>query len=82
MTMARSKLVDTSVTKWYHCISRCVQRAFLLAEGSLDRKQWIGQSEKDRRATVWWHRESLTRRRATGSFEPPGDDPEAPAEEI
>jgi REP element-mobilizing transposase RayT len=41
MTTARSKLVDTSVTKWYHCISRCVQRAFLLAEGSLDRKQWI-----------------------------------------
>src|SRR5882672_2559418 len=41
MTMARSQLVDTSVTRWYHCISRCVRRAFLLGEGATDRKQWI-----------------------------------------
>jgi hypothetical protein len=41
MTMARSRLVDTSVTRWYHCISRCVRRAYLLAEGETDRKQWI-----------------------------------------
>jgi hypothetical protein len=34
-------LVDTSVTRWYHCITRCVRRAFLLGEGRADRKQWI-----------------------------------------
>jgi hypothetical protein len=41
MTMARSQLVNTSVTRWYHCISRCVRRAFLLGEGTANRKQWI-----------------------------------------
>jgi REP element-mobilizing transposase RayT len=41
MTIARSKLVDLDVTRWYHCISRCVRRAFLLSEGDVDRKQWI-----------------------------------------
>ena len=32
MTMARAHLVDVSVTRWYHCITRCVRRAFLLGE--------------------------------------------------
>jgi hypothetical protein len=41
MTMARSQLVDVSVTRWYHCITRCVRRAFLLAEGPLDRRERI-----------------------------------------
>ena len=41
MTIARAHLVDPSVTRWYHCITRCVRRAFLLSEGTLDRKQWI-----------------------------------------
>ena len=45
MTLARSQLVDVSVSRWYHCISRCVRRAFLLAEGNDsatgDRKEWI-----------------------------------------
>ena len=41
MTIARAQLVDTSVTHWYHCITRCVRRAFLLGEGDQNRKDWI-----------------------------------------
>ena len=41
MTIARKELVDVSVTRWYHCITRCVRGAFLLGDGLLDRKQWV-----------------------------------------
>jgi REP element-mobilizing transposase RayT len=41
MAIARAHRVDFSVTRWYHCITRCVRRAFLLGEGEGDRKQWI-----------------------------------------
>ncbi|MDX2036991.1 MAG: hypothetical protein SFX72_10090, partial [Isosphaeraceae bacterium] len=41
MTLARSRLVDTSVTRWYHCITRCVRHALLLGEGASSRKDWI-----------------------------------------
>ena len=41
MTSARKSLVDSSVTPYYHCISRCVRRAFLCGEGAEHRKQWI-----------------------------------------
>ena len=41
MTIARAHLVDPAVTRWYHCITRCVRRAFLLGEGPDDRKLWI-----------------------------------------
>ncbi len=41
MTMARARLVDVSVTRWYHCVTRGVRRAFLLGEGTRDRKEWI-----------------------------------------
>ena len=41
MTVARSQLVDLSVTRYYHCISRCVRRARLCGEGFEHRKQWI-----------------------------------------
>ena len=41
MTVARRELVDVSVTRYYHCISRCVRRAFLCGEGFEHRKQWI-----------------------------------------
>ena len=39
--MARSQLVDVSVTRRHHGITRYVRRAFLLTEGPLDRKEWI-----------------------------------------
>ena len=41
MTMARAQLVDTSLTRWYHCTTRCVRRAFLLGEGNHNRKEWL-----------------------------------------
>jgi REP element-mobilizing transposase RayT len=41
MTMPRRQLVDVSVTRYYHCISRCVRRAFLCGEGFEHRKAWI-----------------------------------------
>jgi REP element-mobilizing transposase RayT len=47
MTMARAHLVDVEVARWYHCITRCVRRAFLLSEGPLDRKQWIENRLKE-----------------------------------
>ena len=40
-TIARAHLVDPAVTRWYHCVTRCVHRAFLLGEGANDRKVWI-----------------------------------------
>ena len=43
MTMARSRLVDPSVTRWYHCMTRCVRGADLLAKAPEDRKAWIEQ---------------------------------------
>ena len=41
MTIARAHLVDPAVTRWYHCVTRCVRRAFLLGEEGCDRKGWI-----------------------------------------
>lgn len=41
MTIPRRELVDVEVTRYYHCISRCVRRAFLCGDGFEHRKQWI-----------------------------------------
>ena len=41
MTTARKMIVDPGVTPFYHCISRCVRRAFLCGEEHAHRKQWI-----------------------------------------
>jgi len=41
MTVARSELVDVSVTPWYHVMSRTVRGASLLKDDGFDRKQWI-----------------------------------------
>ena len=47
MTIARRHLIDLSVARWYHCTSRCVRRAFLLAEGPTNRKEWIENRIKE-----------------------------------
>jgi hypothetical protein len=41
MAIARSKLVDASMARWYHCVSRCVRKAFLLGAGDGNRKEWL-----------------------------------------
>ena len=41
MTIARAHLVDPAVTRWYHCVTRCVRWASLLGEGASDRQAWI-----------------------------------------
>jgi REP element-mobilizing transposase RayT len=43
MTTARTRLVDVSVTRWYHCITRCVRKALLLGDNPNhpNRKAWI-----------------------------------------
>jgi hypothetical protein len=38
MAIARSHIVDMSVTRWYHCVTRCVRRAFLIEKGRLDQQ--------------------------------------------
>ena len=43
MTVARKVLVDLALTRYYHCISRCVRGAMLCGEGFEHRKQWIEQ---------------------------------------
>ena len=47
MTRARNQLISLETTPYYHCISRCVRRAFLWGEDSLTgrnyehRKAWV-----------------------------------------
>lgn len=41
MTVARKCLVDVEVTRFYHCISRCVRGAKLCGDGFEHRKRWI-----------------------------------------
>jgi len=47
MAIARAHLVDLALTRWYHCVTRCVRRAFLLGEGEFDRKEWIDRRLQD-----------------------------------
>ncbi len=41
MTIARAHLIDPSQKHWYHCVTRCVRRAFLLGDDEFNRKEWI-----------------------------------------
>ena len=43
MAIARAHLVNPALARWYHCVTRCVRRAFVLGEGHDDRKGWIEQ---------------------------------------
>ena len=47
MTMARKQLVDVEMTRYYHCISRCVRRAFLCGERFEHRKDWIENRRRE-----------------------------------
>ena len=52
MTIARSQQIDLSVTPYYHCVNRCVRRAFLCGEDHLTginyehRREWIADKIK------------------------------------
>ena len=41
MPVPRRLIVDPSTSGFYHCISRCVRRAFLCGEGYEHRRRWI-----------------------------------------
>ncbi|MEO0442302.1 MAG: alpha-amylase family glycosyl hydrolase [Pseudomonadota bacterium] len=53
MTRAREQIIDPSVTSYYHCINRCVRRAYLCGEDELTgrsfdhRKQWVVDKLKE-----------------------------------
>ncbi len=53
MTTPRRRQIDLSVTPYYHCINRCVRRAFLCGEDKLSgksyehRREWIADKIKD-----------------------------------
>ena len=41
MGYPRARIVDSSTASFYHCISRCVRRAFLCSDEHDHRRQWI-----------------------------------------
>ena len=40
MAIARAHLVNPALARWYHCVTRCVRRAFLLGEGQDVKARW------------------------------------------
>ncbi len=47
MTISRSQQIDLSITPYYHCINRCVRRAYLCGED-----KYTGQSYEHRREWI------------------------------
>lgn len=47
MTRPRSAIVSPDVTRYYHCVTRCVRQAFLLQKGKTDRKKWLKDRLKE-----------------------------------
>lgn len=41
MTQPRSTLIHPSITPYYHCVSRCVRRAFLCGDAYEHRREWV-----------------------------------------
>jgi hypothetical protein len=41
MAIARAQVVDMSLTRWHHCVTRCIRKACLLGEGDNNRKEWL-----------------------------------------
>jgi hypothetical protein len=46
MTIAPSRQIAKSVTRWYHCVTRCVRRAFLLGDGPVIAKSGLKSGSK------------------------------------
>ena len=44
MPIARKHLVDDSTPGCFHCISRCVRRAFLCGDDAEHRRDWVREA--------------------------------------
>jgi hypothetical protein len=61
--------VDVNLTRYFDCVSRCVRRAFLCAQGFQHRKHWI-EDRLGTSAEVWGQRiqRLLAMSRLLGSY--------------
>jgi hypothetical protein len=41
MTIARAHLIDPSLTRWYHCVTRCERRAYVPGDQEHNCQEWI-----------------------------------------
>ena len=54
MAIARAQLVDTSLTRWYHCVTRCVRKAFLLGKETTAVKNGSQTGSRNLRMSSRW----------------------------